>query len=390
MTGLGVDRVSWQYRVIDQIRKAVIFFVAMMVALIATQCAVTNMNNVNVRVPAEWEQQEAIWLQWPGPYEQVFETAFAKMTGVIVQYQKLHILCDNERIRARAETAIRRAGTSPDHPNIVWHITPNDSAWMRDNGPVYVITDDGMRIQNWEFNAWGGAFGAEIPYALDNAVPDRVGEFLDIPVDRIDIVHERGNLEFNGKDTVIANWSVLGDPDRNPGYTKQQVIADMKRHFGVYRVVLIEGIPEGDLTKGHVDGISRFINEDTVVVGQCTEASKCKPGDGRDDAVYENAARDIEAAGFKVIRDPMEATVRYKGREFDTNYMNWIVGNGFVLLVGFDNPETDHAAKARVESYFPGRDVHVVEMLDSWASGGGAHCHTNDQPAFALVVGANR
>ncbi len=334
------------------------------------------------RVPAEWEPQEAIWLQWPGAYEKTFEVAFAKMASVIVQYQKLHLLCDTERIKNEARAAIEEVGLDPDHPNITWHILPNDNAWMRDNGPVYVMVGNEMRIQNWEFDAWGGAFGSYVPYAKDNRVPDKVAEFLDMPIEQVDIVHERGNLEFNGVDTLILNWSALGDPDRNSGYTKDQATSDLKRWFGVSKVIFIEGIPETDLTKGHVDGIARFIDANTVVVPECTHASRCKPGDGRDDAVYNNAAKTIADAGFRVIRDPMEATVEYNGKTFDTNYANWTVGNGFVLLVGFNNPETDLAAKARVESYFPGRDVHVVEMLSSWASGGGAHCHTNDQPAL--------
>ena len=351
----------------------------------ATNSSTSEVGSVKVRVPAEWEPQEAIWLQWPGPYEKVFEDSFAEVAAVITQYEKLHILCANERIKIQAQKVLAKTGVDADHDNIVWHMIPNDSAWMRDNGPVYVIADGEMRIQNWKFNAWGGAFGAGIPFSKDDAVPDRVGEILDLPVDRIDIVQERGNLEFNGEDAVIANWSVLSDHNRNPGYTKQQVVEDMKHHFGVSKVVLIEGVPETDLTKGHIDGIARFINESTVVVSQCTMASRCKPGDGRDDAVYENAARTIQAAGFDVIRDPMEATVEYQGMNFDTNYVNWIVGNGFVLMVGFDNPDTDAAAKARVESYFPNRQVHLVEMLKSWASGGGVHCHTNDQPALWLA-----
>ena len=369
----------------SKLRTRVTVIVSVLFAVVAVSINSSASDKMNIRVPAEWEPQEAIWLQWPGPYEKVFESSFAEMAAVIAQYQKLHILCSTKRIRSQAESAIADAGLDPNHPNIVWHIIPNDSAWMRDNGPVYVIADGEMRIQNWKFNAWGGAFGADIPYRLDDAIPDRVGEYLDMHVDKVDIVHERGNLEFNGRDAVIANWSVLGDPDRNPGITKQEVIESMKRNFGVSKVILIEGIPETDLTKGHVDGIARFINEDTVVVSQCTTESRCKPGDGLDDAVYEDAATTIEAAGFNVIRHPMEAAVEFRGMIFDTNYVNWIVGNGFVLLVGFDNPETDEAAISRVESYFPGRKVHMVEMLRSWANGGGAHCHTNDQPAFSLA-----
>ena len=53
-------------------------------------------------------------------------------------------------------------------------------------------------------------------------------------------------------------------------------------------------------------------------------------------------------------------------------------GTNEVLLDGL---AVGNAAKAMLESWFPGRDVYVIEMLDSWIAGGGVHCHTNDQPA---------
>jgi len=37
------------------------------------------------RVPAEFEAQEALWLQWPGPFEQTYVPAFAKITNVVVR-----------------------------------------------------------------------------------------------------------------------------------------------------------------------------------------------------------------------------------------------------------------------------------------------------------------
>mgnify|MGYP003996424355 FL=1 len=106
------------------------------------------------RVPAEWEPQEAIWLQWPGRWEKSYESSFARLSNVIVQYETLHILYDSPSVLAEARSSIKRENGDPDHPNIRWHWIENDSAWMRDNGPIYVIEDNKMRVQNWAFNAW--------------------------------------------------------------------------------------------------------------------------------------------------------------------------------------------------------------------------------------------
>jgi agmatine deiminase len=336
------------------------------------------------RVPAEFEPQEAIWLQWPGRFEKTYEPAYAAISNVIVQYQKLHILYDTNAIRNQARSAISGAGGDPDHPNIVWRSVPNENAWMRDNGPVYVVQDGEMRIQDWEFDAWGGAFG-NIPYANDDAVPGVVGSVLGMAVDPIGIVHERGNLEFNGVDTVLLNWNVIADPNRGNGYAdKAQAEVDLKQRFGVTKVVWADGPISGDATGGHIDGIARFIDANRVVVGNCTVNGHCQPGDS-DDQVYDATAANLAAAGFEVIRMDFEAAISYGGQTFDADYLNWGVGNGWVILVGFDNPATDDAAKAKLEAWFPGRDVHVIEMRESWIAGGGVHCHTNDQPAASTI-----
>jgi agmatine deiminase len=342
-----------------------------------------------IRVPAEWEPQAAVWLQWPRRWEGTYEPAFARIVATIVAHEEVHLLVNDAATRTAAEGALHEIGgldedviggaASAGGFHLTWHDIPNDSAWMRDNGPRYVVQDGALRIQDWGFDAWGGAFG-DIPYAADDAVPAAVGAYLGLPVDPVDIVHERGDLEFNGIDTVILNWSVIGDPDRNPGITRDDVIAAMKEHYGVSRVVLLDGTPEGDLTGGHVDGIARFLDADRVVVPDCSEASACAPG-GNDDTLYDAAATALDAAGLEVIRWPFAGKVRYRDVTFDTDYMNWLVGNGYVIAVGFGDAEADAQAKAQLEAWFPDREVTVIEMLDSWYAGGGVHCHTNDQPA---------
>ena len=129
-------------------------------------------NQKSKRVPAEFEPQEAIWMQWPGYWEKDYEITFAKIADIISRYEKLHILYKSDQVYADAQKAISETKADPQNKNIHWHAVPYDNAWMRDNGPVYVLSDNELRIQNWNFDAWGGAFGSDVSFNLDNEVPN--------------------------------------------------------------------------------------------------------------------------------------------------------------------------------------------------------------------------
>ena len=79
----------------------------------------------------------------------------------------------------------------------------------------------------------------------------------------------------------------LGYGGRNAGVlTVSQVKMEelFERAFGVTQVVWLLSAPSGDLTGGHVDGIARFIDEDTVAVVRYVDQND------PDAWVYEEAA----------------------------------------------------------------------------------------------------
>ena len=98
------------------------------------------------RVPAEWEPQEAIWLQWPGRWEKDSEEAIAKISDIISRYQTLHILYGSDEILKEAKNAILSVGADPENPNIQWQAAKYDNSWIRDNGPVYVLEENKFKI----------------------------------------------------------------------------------------------------------------------------------------------------------------------------------------------------------------------------------------------------
>ena len=63
-----------------------IIFIILFISVMSVNQA-NEFNHKTKRVPAEWEPQEATWMQWPGYWEKDNEIAFAKIADIISRYQ---------------------------------------------------------------------------------------------------------------------------------------------------------------------------------------------------------------------------------------------------------------------------------------------------------------
>ena len=279
--------------------------------------------------------------------------AFANIIRVVQDYEPVHLLTSSSSEQVAAQQFLNTYEVP--ETNLTWHIVPIDNSWLRDNGPVYVTDNSDLWIQNWQFDAWGGNFGADIPYVNDNKVPAYIGQYLGMTVeDYPDYVLEKGNLEFNGANTLVLNWDC--QDDRNPGLEQAEHEAILTAAFGVSQIIWAYGHDPEDGTTGHIDGTARFVNSQTLVVadywGSTTE---------------EELATTAAEAGLTVVRYPGDP--------------NWLVGNGFVAAMASGDSSTDAQLKAQLESLFPDRDIHMIDVSAIADAGGGIHCVTNDQPA---------
>lgn len=321
------------------------------------------------RIPAEWEPHAATWMQWPKATNSFLRSDFCGIVDVLQDYEPIHMLVGSASARNQAQNYLTNHGVPLT--NIEWHIMQYDWCWMRDNGPVWAETNGQLTVQDWKFDGWGGL---EPYWDQDDIVPPQVAAYEGVPCDDYSmLINERGNLEFNGTDALITSWACLSS--RNPAWSQADMETLFKKAFGVTKIVWLLSAPSNDLTGGHVDGIARFIDEDTVAVARYVDQND------PDAYVYEEAAAIIQNAGFQIVRIDIPGYVQYYGNSLPAIYVNWLVANNVVVMTGFGVPVWDNAAKATVEGFFPGRDVHIVETLALWDWGGGVHCVTNDQPA---------
>ncbi len=259
--------------------------------------------------------------------------------------------------------------------NVELMVAPIDDAWLRDSGPTFVHSGDGIAVVDWVFNAWGGLPWAGIEH--DAVIARRIGERLDVDVVPSTLVAEGGGIHVDGEGTVLVTETVMLDPARNPSWTRADVDAELARTIGAERVVwLSRGLtrdygPYG--TRGHVDMIATMPAVGTALVH--AQRNDRHP----DHAVSALLRRELGDAGLDIVDVPAPDVLRDDDGWVDYTYVNHVVVNGGVIACAFDDPG-DARAAGILRDVYPGRDVVSVDARAIFALGGGIHCITQQQP----------
>ena len=182
---------------------------------------------------------------------------------------------------------------------------------------------------DFAFNAWGGKYP---PYDLDDAIPGRMAEALDIPLFPAHMVLEGGSVDVNGAGTVLTTEQCLLNRNRNPDLDRQAIEERLRGFLGVSQVLWLGQGIAGDDTDGHVDDVARFVAEDTVVA-----VVEDDPRDENYASLADNLARLrsmrlADGRPLSVLELPMPAPVYHEGQRLPASYANFYIGNAVVLL----------------------------------------------------------
>jgi agmatine deiminase len=194
------------------------------------------------------------------------------------------------------------------------------------------------------------------------------------------LVAEGGGITVDGEGTVITTETCFLNKNRNPGWTRAEVEAELCRTLGAEKVIWIPGDVTDTETDGHIDGIAAFIEPGRVLAE--INADKTDPH-------YEIGQ--INAAALKNQKDA-------RGRELQlefiqegiyhagvwnggcSSYVNTYLANGAVIVSGYGY-EHDEAAVETYRKLYPDREIVQLQINDIAVGGGGVHCITQQQPA---------
>jgi len=336
--------------------------------------------------PAEWHSHRATWLSWPhkeaswpGKLEHIYNP-YCQFIKEVAAGEQVCINVLDETMRERAIVHLTEVGA--DLRNVAFYQHPTDDAWCRDHGPAFLIrpgNGDGASkvVVDWEYNAWGGKYP---PFGHDDVIPTLVGNALNLPVYRPGIVMEGGAVDFNGRGTVLTTTACLLNKNRNPHLNQEQIEFYLREYYGIDQVLWLgEGIV-GDDTDGHIDDITRFVNEDTVVTAVEENTSDENYSILRENLQKLRKMRLINDKPLNIIELPMPSPVIYQGQRLPASYANFYIANAAVIVPTYRD-KNDQRALDILEGCFPDRKVIGIDSTDIIWGLGSWHCLSQQEPA---------
>lgn len=301
--------------------------------------------------------------------------------------------------------------------------------WTRDTAPVFVVGADGVVSGvDLNFNCWGQSpirtglpDWRKDPEKTRNGVIDQpidgdlqvasaINRYLKTPGIDTWLTMEGGGIEVSGHGLAVACESSIVNDNRNPGKSTSEIEAELRRLFGVERVLWMPGLKGEELTDWHVDFTARFATRTDLLYAF---DPNFEPPDQRNEKALNAAVDDINrmspedrnrflgsptatlATHTLPVPDQTRVYASFTARntlpitdrsleEFTlttaAGYIGYYEANGCIVMAQYGDSRHDMQAFETVQRWYPDRTV-IQMTTDGITSGGGTiHCSTQQQP----------
>jgi len=321
--------------------------------------------------PARTDPHERTLVAWPterklwGAHRERAVAEYVALVDAIARFEPVTVIADPAQA-GEAHERCARAGVE------VLEL-PIDDAWIRDSGPIYLVDGQGgVALVQFRFNAWGEKYA---PYDRDADLPRRLAQATGMRRYTSPLVMEGGGFAVDGEGTLITTESVVLNPNRNPGRTREQC-------EDAEKVLWLEhGLVEDRDTDGHSDNVVQFAGPARVVVQVAPDRANPNWARLRENLERLRRATDAQGRRLELIEVPqLPYTEEVDGERFAVPYVNFYPVNGAIIAPRLDAPgETD--AYAILAHAFRDREIVGVPSVMLAYGGGGVGCVTQHVPA---------
>lgn len=328
------------------------------------------MNLSAARLPAEWEQQQALLLCWPTEQSDwrskldAIRAEYRALIDSILKFEPVWLLVPP----ATAESCAR-----PDpRPGLEFIEARTNDTWCRDYGPITLSAERQRLALDFHFNGWGGRFEARLDnYA--NTVLSRHPLFETFLFRQVLLELEGGAIECDGQGTVMINRYCLRR--RAPHLSDDELDFELRQLLNARHVISIEAPPlPGDDTDGHIDTLARFASPEHIVF-QCYADTN----NTRQLTTQLESLHSTNGGAYRLTALPAATDLN---PDIAASYANFILINSAVIVPQFGSRFDQHAMEI-LSDVFTDREIVAVDASVLVTQGGGPHCASMQIPALA-------
>lgn len=325
---------------------------------------------VPVRVAAEWEEVQTLFITWTS-----FPTILREIVKNAQQECKVIVVCTDS-------TAVKTDLTNNSIPmtNVGFLQKPFNTIWMRDYGgnTVYENEVGNRAFVDWIYNR---------PRPKDDTIPASIATLYNIPhysttTPPYDLVGTGGNFMSDGRGTAFSSKLILNE-NQGTGFsltpkTELQVDTIMHSFLGIDygRYIKMETLPYDGIH--HIDMHMKLLDEETLLVGEYPQGVADGPQIEANLQYVLANYNSVFGTPYKVVRIPMPPE---NGAYPNTigayrTYANWIFINKMILLPLYEQ-QYDTTALRILQQSLPNYNIIGIPCNDIIQQSGAIHCITH-------------
>lgn len=314
----------------------------------------TDIDDTAARMPGEWEPVSDLVVAWDPELGDFIVAMIAGAWG----HAAITVVVDQTGDVGDLEQALAGIGLHLEDVSVL--VTPNQSIWVRDFGPLVVDLADGRRRVN-DLHYFAGEDDDRFPDAITRA------RWTSWDLAEVPLLMEGGNLLSDGRGRCVTSDAALESGD---GADASLLRIILRRYFGCTRTVILPALDREPT--GHVDMYVTITGPGRALIG------RYHPDDDPVNARrLDRAAALLRRAGFAVTRIPMPDN---RDGIFRT-YTNAAAINEVVLVPVYPEDVSDEAdALAAFATAYPGREIVPIDASVVITLDGAVHCATMTVP----------
>ena len=167
--------------------------------------------------------------------------------------------------------------------------------------------------------------------------------------------------------------------ERNPGVTKLKLENALKDYLNVSNFIWLNRGIDGDDTHGHVDDITRFVSQNTIMTAIENNKKDKNYKRLKENLKILKKSKIENGKKLKIIKIPMPKPIYIDNIKVPASYLNFYIANKIVLLPVF-NDKNDKKVFLIFKKFFKSRKIIPIDCSELIWGFGAIHCMTQQEP----------